>query len=790
MLLEKIRLRGFLSHYGIDTGADIEPVELDFCDAPLWLVHGENGSGKSAAVFDAVSFALYKQHRGGKSNFGNLIHQEADFALVEVQFLLENQRYLIQREIKRRGDGATTHDRLFVENQGTWKEKLLDGQKVEQWVTEQLRMPYDTFVATVLLRQGNADAFLEAKAKDRRELLLQLINLKAYQRLGELATRKKNGAESDRKRWDMQLADVADVTEDTLKAARATVTKQKGGVEKLSKQIGQMRDTQAQAARAKALATQIATLQKEVKEHQELLAKSKTIEEEARRYYELDAIIPKLQRLQDARGILTFASSQAQSHREQVMKHEAALTERAEQLAVANEVLSKASTARENAEAAERELGDTIVRARQQGETLRKQLEEHQMLDGTSSCPTCGADVSTPESRERVTAHYQQIDEHLKEQQAHVSGLDEKHATAKTLLQNATTSLKNAEKAHGDAEKAIQNVRTLLKQEEISIKKAEGTIHEATAQVTKRQEELPGKWRTHKATEDDDALRELDEERASLIEAPARADTLRDARNASGKIQGQLQTLETQRDQIPKAVREIDPDQLQAELDKLEGKHKTCEEALAEAQTDVGRIEEQLEQRKQLIEYHDKAERTRDLYKKLANAFGPQGLQALILRDAQVRVRIAANDTLQRLSGGTWEIELQEDSEELHILAKDNSQPNPDHALRAFEYLSGGERFRVAIALAVGIGQSVTGGRTADSLLIDEGFGALDDDGRALMIEELHRLSEDVLGGGRVIVVSHQEDVQDQFLHRYLISKHGGRTQVDRMTPQDEAVLA
>ncbi len=55
--------------------------------------------------------------------------------------------------------------------------------------------------------------------------------------------------------------------------------------------------------------------------------------------------------------------------------------------------------------------------------------------------------------------------------------------------------------------------------------------------------------------------------------------------------------------------------------------------------------------------------------------------------------------------------------------------------------------------------------------MIDEGFGALDEVNRALLVSELRRLSEDVLQGGRVVVVSHQEDVCEEFGSRYRISK-------------------
>ena len=124
---------------------------------------------------------------------------------------------------------------------------------------------------------------------------------------------------------------------------------------------------------------------------------------------------------------------------------------------------------------------------------------------------------------------------------------------------------------------------------------------------------------------------------------------------------------------------------------------------------------------------------------------------------------------MARLSDGRWQIDLQENETktELAILARDLRQSGSNS--RLFESLSSGEKFIVAISLAVAIGQSIYGGRTVDSLVIDEGFGSLDDDKRPLMVNELKRLSEDILQGGRVIVVSHQNDVCESFDSRYHI---------------------
>lgn len=89
---------------------------------------------------------------------------------------------------------------------------------------------------------------------------------------------------------------------------------------------------------------------------------------------------------------------------------------------------------------------------------------------------------------------------------------------------------------------------------------------------------------------------------------------------------------------------------------------------------------------------------------------------------------------------------------------------------RPIENFSGGEKFLTAISLAVAIGQSASGQNIANTLIIDEGFGALDEKKRGLMTTELNRLSE-VLQGARIIVVSHQEDVKENFANRFRLNK-------------------
>lgn len=80
--------------------------------------------------------------------------------------------------------------------------------------------------------------------------------------------------------------------------------------------------------------------------------------------------------------------------------------------------------------------------------------------------------------------------------------------------------------------------------------------------------------------------------------------------------------------------------------------------------------------------------------------------------------------------------------------------------VRGLHNLSGGERFLVSLALALGLSEMSTGqGLTIESLFIDEGFGALDSAslGQAItMLEGLHA------AGRRVWVISHIEEVKER----------------------------
>src|SRR5262249_19988694 len=93
-------------------------------------------------------------------------------------------------------------------------------------------------------------------------------------------------------------------------------------------------------------------------------------------------------------------------------------------------------------------------------------------------------------------------------------------------------------------------------------------------------------------------------------------------------------------------------------------------------------------------------------------------------------------------------------------------------------FLSGSQRFRVAVSLALGIGQYASRQhRPIESVIIDEGFGCLDRPGRQVMIQELQNLRGQLRC---ILLVSHQEEFAESFGDGYHFERDGGTAKVTR----------
>ncbi|HEX2525859.1 MAG TPA: AAA family ATPase [Geminicoccus sp.] len=92
--------------------------------------------------------------------------------------------------------------------------------------------------------------------------------------------------------------------------------------------------------------------------------------------------------------------------------------------------------------------------------------------------------------------------------------------------------------------------------------------------------------------------------------------------------------------------------------------------------------------------------------------------------------------------------------------------------VRGVHSLSGGERFLISLALALGLASlSSSHGIRVESLFIDEGFGALDAQSLSMAVSVLERLQAT---GRRIGVISHVEELKERIAVKVEVTPRGG----------------
>ncbi|MGR9100479.1 MAG: AAA family ATPase [Gammaproteobacteria bacterium] len=124
----------------------------------------------------------------------------------------------------------------------------------------------------------------------------------------------------------------------------------------------------------------------------------------------------------------------------------------------------------------------------------------------------------------------------------------------------------------------------------------------------------------------------------------------------------------------------------------------------------------------------------------------------------------STNRVLEKISGRYF-IRQTESEQGLALKIEDAAQNNVQ---RLPKTLSGGESFVVSLALALGLSELANDGRSVDSLFLDEGFGALDEETLYIVLSTLDNLHR---SGKRVGVISHVKGLKERIKTQIQMSK-------------------
>ncbi|MFN0091315.1 MAG: AAA family ATPase, partial [Acidimicrobiales bacterium] len=216
---ERLELEGFTAFRS--------PVTVEFGDCDLFAFVGPTGSGKSSLI-DAIVFALYGSipRYDDRRLVAPAISQGLVQARVRLDFAVGAERYTAVRVVRAGKDGrASTREARLERRLADGGVEVLAGEadEVTRGVEALLGLSYEHFTTCVVLPQGEFARFLHHKPRDRQALLIRLLELGLYERMGQLARARAAAAAGGREAVGRRLAELAPVTEEVRAALAARV---------------------------------------------------------------------------------------------------------------------------------------------------------------------------------------------------------------------------------------------------------------------------------------------------------------------------------------------------------------------------------------------------------------------------------------------------------------------------------------------------------------------------------------------------------------------------------------
>jgi len=197
IIFEKVTIRNFLS-FGNN------PIEFEY-ENGINIVTGRNldngtrnGVGKSSLLVDSISFAIYgKPLRGEHINKDELVNDiNKRNCEVSVNFSIGSDKFKVTRTIK------PTSFTVFVNDE----EKRFDTIKnTERWLEEKIGISHTCFSNILVLNMNDTKPFLTMDAAGKREVIEDVLNLKIFGRMSDVAKDKHLIAKGDVRTYESDL---------------------------------------------------------------------------------------------------------------------------------------------------------------------------------------------------------------------------------------------------------------------------------------------------------------------------------------------------------------------------------------------------------------------------------------------------------------------------------------------------------------------------------------------------------------------------------------------------------
>ena len=769
---------------------------------------GANGHGKSS-LLDAITWALWGDavHRPQEE----LVHLGEQDMRVELEFLAggggdsQSQRYrAIRRYTRGRGAraGATSLELQIAVAGGDGEYRGISGNSVretEASIRKLVGMDYDTFVNSAFLVQGRADEFTTKRPAERQRVLAEILGLGFYDRLQERARQKVRDGTRDVQRiegevhaWTQELARRPEYQEELpgveadMKGATGDLTTAEGEAATLRERVESLRGRQreleeldrgvvASREELEQLQAQAAQHGQRTKEWEAIVARETEVVQAYTRLTELRTRDGELNLMLDPYARLQERKGPLSQRAEALPSLEAALSEAQGSLAALEEQEGALQTQR--SELQEVQVGQQTLqgenrRLRQEMDELKGKIE--MLSEDDVRCPLCGTELGG-DAKEHIASEYQAQGTALAQQYR------QNEAQSKELeprLKELAVAVEKGEKVLEEGRQQLHGRIGTLGQQVEETRKAPAEL-EALIQELGRLGYDPAAHREVKealqklATSEEDyrLLQQATDGLPQELENLSRVTSL-----AKRREEGIAQT-EERRAAIRTEVEALSS--LEKQLNDLETGIRTLQERQRELVARHGFLEARLKEYKDTEAKKAEAEDAlkalageRDVFEQLAIAFGRTGVQAMLVEAAIPELETEASRLLGRMTDNTMHMKLETQRESQRGEQVETLEIKVADALgtRSYETFSGGEAFRINLALRIALSKLLAhrAGAPLPTLFIDEGFGTQDAPGRERILEVIQSIAEDFQC---ILVITHMDEVKDAFPVRIEVQK-------------------
>lgn len=248
------------------------------------------------------------------------------------------------------------------------------------------------------------------------------------------------------------------------------------------------------------------------------------------------------------------------------------------------------------------------------------------------------------------------------------------------------------------------------------------------------------------------------------------------------QVAAQMENLVQQLEQTPDATAQIHSLERQMQARRLE-----LDERLAQ----LGRLQQQQQhletlqgQQQTQQQQLQTVRRQYRVYQELAQAFGRNGIQALMIENVLPQLEAATNQILARLSANQLHVQFvtqRASRRDQMRSARSKAQPAKlidtldiliadARGTRPYETYSGGEAFRVNFAIRLALARLLAqrSGTALQMLIVDEGFGSQDEEGCDRLIAAINAIASDF---SCILTVTHMPHFKEAFQARIEVCK-------------------